>query len=253
MDMDYIGIDGCRAGWVCVGLSADGGFAVNIIPTVDSIEPWLESAALVLIDVPIGLQTTGVSGRHCDLAARKMIKPRGSTVFPAPARSAAYKDTYEDACDENERCLGKRIPRQAFGICPKIREVDEFMRRIRPRSKVREMHPEVAFCGLNGMTPLLTRKKDSDGFAERKKLLNDLDARARSVIELARKIENRQTYLADDDILDALVGAVTASRYPDLQTLPLDPPTDDEGLAMEMVYSDSSRSGPSSGQPLERA
>ncbi|MEQ9563370.1 MAG: hypothetical protein RLN69_12685, partial [Woeseiaceae bacterium] len=48
--------------------------------------------------------------------------------------------------------------------------------------------------------------------------------------------------LAKDDILDALVGAVTASFYPSLEVLPHDPVKDDEGVPMEMVYATSTKS-----------
>ncbi len=42
--------------------------------------------------------------------------------------------------------------------------------------------------------------------------------------------------VARDDILDAMVGAVTALQFPRIKTLPASPAQDDEGLAMEIVY-----------------
>ena len=42
--------------------------------------------------------------------------------------------------------------------------------------------------------------------------------------------------VAADDILDAMVGAVTAMHYPGIKTLPEEPIKDEEGLAMEIVY-----------------
>ena len=42
--------------------------------------------------------------------------------------------------------------------------------------------------------------------------------------------------VAADDILDALVGAVTAMHLPAIKTLPENPVKDEEGLAMEIVY-----------------
>lgn len=42
--------------------------------------------------------------------------------------------------------------------------------------------------------------------------------------------------VAADDILDALVGAVTAMHYPRVATVPAEPVRDEEGLVMEMVY-----------------
>lgn len=237
--MKYIGVDGCKSGWFVVGIDDDGDFEVEIIPGFSAIQRWLDSAALVLVDIPIGLLSAGTTERQCDLDARQMIRPRGSTVFPAPARSAIFEDTYEAASAENYRCLGRKLSKQSFQICSKIREVDEFLREVRPGSKIREFHPEVALCGLNGMSPVLTRKKDRDGYRQRLDLLRSLYSQAVKVYAAARQTALKK-HLADDDILDALAGAVTASNFPKLETLPASPPRDDEGLPMEMVFSLSS-------------
>jgi predicted RNase H-like nuclease len=232
----HIGIDACGLGWFYVGLEKDGSFEVGIVRRIDEITAWLDAAALILIDIPIGLLTAGPTERLCDLAARQMIKPRGSTVFPAPARSAIAKNTYEEGSAENFRCLGRRLSKQSWAITGKIKEVDDFMRAESPGSKVREMHPEVAFCSLNGGTPILTSKKEDDGFNERLDLLNHVYPNVGAVVHAARADTQRKKDLQDDDILDALVGAITASYHPDLHTLPESPAVDDEGLPMEMVY-----------------
>ena len=234
--MKYIGIDACRRGWFYVGIHDDASFQVGVIPEISCIQEWLDAATLILVDIPIGLLTSGIIERPCDLAARQMIRPRGSTVFPAPARSAIYKDTFEEAGAENHRCLGRKLSKQSFEICKKIREVDQFMRTAKPGPQVREMHPEVAFCGLNNMSPILSKKKRTAGFEERLALLHTLYASTDAVVESARAQERLKKNLANDDILDALVGAVTASRYPNVETIPSSPPTDDEGLPMEMVF-----------------
>ena len=234
--MNYIGIDGCKKGWFYVGIGADSSFQVGVLPEIDSIRPWIDNATQILVDIPIGLLANSESERLSDVAARQLIKPRGSTVFPVPSRSAVYKDTYLQASAENNRCLGRKLSKQSFAICSKIREVDNFMRASRPGSKVREMHPEVAFCGLNGMRPLLTRKKQADGYNERIALLRQFYPGTDAVVRLAREKEPYKKYLADDDILDALVGAVTAAHYPRLESLPARPAIDDEGLPMEIVF-----------------
>lgn len=234
--MKYIGIDGCKKGWFFVGIDDDSSFQVGVFPEISAVRQWLDSATLILVDMPIGLLTTGNTERLCELAARQMIKPRGSTVFPVPARSAIYKATFEEASAENYRCLNRKLSRQSFDICKKIREVDEFMRAVQPGPKVREMHPEVAFCGIGDMSPILTKKKKPDGYQDRIALLRTLYAKTDAVVDAARDKEPLKKNLANDDILDALVGAVTASLYPNLETLPHNPTIDDEGLPMEMVY-----------------
>ena len=162
--MKFIGIDGCRLGWFYVGLDEDGNFSVGVIRSIREITAWLDDATLILIDIPIGLLAGGCEERLCDLLARQMIKPRGSTVFPAPARSAISKDTYEEGSEENYRRLGRKLSKQSWAITGKIKEVDDFMRAAKHRSKVHEFHPEVAFCGMNSGRPILTSKKKSDGF-----------------------------------------------------------------------------------------
>jgi predicted RNase H-like nuclease len=234
--MKYIGIDGCRTGWFFVGISDNDSFRAGVVPEISAIKPWLEEAVQILVDIPIGLLSSGSDERLCDVAARRLISPRGSTVFPAPARTAVYKDSYAEASDENQRCLGRRLSKQSFHICKKIREVDEFVRTVRPGPKLREMHPEVAFCTLGGMSPRLTRKKEPDGYRDRLGLLRSVYPGTDELIEAAREGEPFRKNLADDDILDALVGAVTARLYRSLETLPDTPPTDDAGLPMEIVY-----------------
>ena len=172
--MRYIGIDGCRKGWIFVGIDGDDTFRTGVVPDISAIRPWLRDAVQILVDVPIGLLCSGSKERLCDVAARRMISPRGSTVFPAPARTAVYRNSYAEASDENKRCLGRKLSQQSFHICRKIREVDEFMRAEQPGSKLREMHPEVAFCALGDMSPLLTRKKEPEGYRDRLRLLRNL-------------------------------------------------------------------------------
>ena len=234
--MKFIGIDGCRLGWFYVGLDEDGNFSVGVIRSIHEITAWLDAATLILIDIPIGLLAGGSEERLCDLSARQMIRPRGSTVFPAPARSAISKDTYEEGSEENYRRLGRKLSKQSWAITGKIKEVDDFMRAAKLRSKVREFHPEVAFCGMNSGRPILTSKKKSDGFNERFDLLKRFFPNARAVLQAARVNTPLKKDLQDDDILDALVGAVTASYYPILSTIPTRPVLDDEGLPMEMLF-----------------
>jgi len=79
-------------------------------------------------------------------------------------------------------------------------------------------------------------KKDPSGWQERLDLLRKLDSRTDTIVNSA-KARFLQTGLDQDDILDALVAAITAECDPsELQSLPCKPPLDEEGLPMEMVY-----------------
>ena len=103
------------------------------------------------------------------------------------------------------------------------------------QGKVREMHPELAFWALNDRKPLHFGKKTREGAEERLEILTRFLPFAEDCYKNALNTYKRKD-VAADDILDAMVGAVTAMHFPGIKTLPENPIKDDEGLAMEMVY-----------------
>lgn len=233
--MKYVGIDGCKGGWFFAAIGERGDYQFGTLKQFSEVSRLLDSAELILVDIPIGLPSSGPDERLCDKEARRMISPRGSSVFPAPARSALDKGSYQEGSEENFRKLGRRLSKQSWAIGPKIREVDSYMRFEKVGTKIREMHPEVAYCALNQGQALQHRKKKPEGAKERLRILENHWPRTREFLCEAM-IEHLGGGVEIDDILDALSGAVTASKSPRLATLPSDPPTDDEGLPMEMVF-----------------
>jgi predicted RNase H-like nuclease len=231
----FFGLDGCKAGWFCIGIDDEGDFRFSVLKKIDELQQYLEQAKLILVDIPIGLPWRDQATRLCDTAARRILAPRGSSVFPVPARSALSMPSYQQGSAENRRQLNKGLSVQSWAISPKIKETDEFMRRIKPGNKVREMHPEVAFWALNGKRVLKHRKKDQQGIEERIAILSSHYKRAEKCFCMARD-QYLVKEVASDDILDAMVGAVTAMQYPRLSTLPEKPVKDEEGIPMEMVY-----------------
>jgi predicted RNase H-like nuclease len=230
----WLGIDGCPAGWFYVGIGSDRRFSFGVLSDIEHVSNFEQDAELILIDIPIGLPSAAIPHRGCDSEARKAISPRSSSVFPVPARSALAMSTYEAGSAANWNCLGRKLSRQSWAIAPKIREVDRYMLSNKSR-KLREMHPEVAFWALNGCRPMRYNKKKEEGFDERMSLLERHYPDSPACFEKARRafIKSR---LADDDILDALVGAVTAMQSPALATFPAIPVKDEEGLVMEIVF-----------------
>ncbi len=103
------------------------------------------------------------------------------------------------------------------------------------QGKVREMHPEVAFWALNARKNMQYSKKKPEGAEERLEVLARFFPSARDCYEDALNTFKRKD-VARDDILDAMVGAVTAMQSPRIATFPESPARDEEGLAMEMVY-----------------
>ncbi len=231
----FYGLDGCKAGWFFIGVDEEGEFQFRVLEKFEELGQLLEYAKLILVDMPIGLPWHGQTTRLCDADARKALSPRASSVFSVPARSALTMLSYQEGSQENRRQLNKGLSTQSWAIAPKIKEVDDFMRSVRPGDKVREMHPEVAFWALNGKEVLNHKKKEKAGIDERLSILTRHYPRAKECF-----LKAREQYLvkevATDDILDAMVGAVTAMYYPRLSTLPPEPVNDEEGIPMEMVY-----------------
>ena len=78
----YWGIDGCKAGWFCIGLRADGELQHFVAPDISAVCAILCQfrAKVALIDIPIGLSDTAEE-RACDKQAREYIGGRRSSVF----------------------------------------------------------------------------------------------------------------------------------------------------------------------------
>jgi predicted RNase H-like nuclease len=100
------------------------------------------------------------------------------------------------------KAMGVGLNQQTFHLFAKMREVDALMRsRHDLHSIVYEAHPELAFARMNGGKPVLAKKRQPDGYAERLKLLARHGFRA--AVE-------RLPGAARDDILDAIAVCRTA-------------------------------------------
>lgn len=193
------GADGCRTGWVVCRRDSHGMLDVTVVKTLAEA---CEGLSILAVDMPIGLMDTPHPGRACEPEARALLPGKASSVFPTPCRPALACTTHAEA-NAASRALGKGLNQQTFHLFPKMREVDELLRR-RPRLKriVYEAHPELAFVRMNGGKPVLSKKRQPDGFAERRKLL------ARHGFKF--KVEPLAG-AARDDILDAVAVCRTAT------------------------------------------
>jgi predicted RNase H-like nuclease len=233
--LDFVGVDGCRAGWVALALDESGGHSHLVTSTIADVARR-HPVGLVLVDIPIGLRDTEREERRCDVEARGVLGPRASSVFPAPCRAAIKLTTYRAASDENHRQTGRRLSKQSFNIAPRILDVEEYLRQSWASGPViREMHPEICFWALAGR-PMSHSKRTVEGAAERIAVLTPhLPSAAAIVDEVTRA--HRKTALGRDDVIDALAGAVTARLgAAGLETLPATPERDRRGLRMEIVY-----------------
>jgi predicted RNase H-like nuclease/catechol 2,3-dioxygenase-like lactoylglutathione lyase family enzyme len=228
----FVGVDGCKAGWFSVTLHSGGGHHLNLYPHIAALWENLKEAEVLLIDIPIGLAETGV--RACDLMARQVLRQRGSSIFNAPVRAAVYASTYAEASEINRQITGSKLSKQIWNITPRIREVDALLRYDEhARSVIREAHPEVQFWSLNS-SAMTQNKKTRGGIQERLDVLERFLPDAGQIYENAVEMFPRHS-LGFDDILDALVLAIAAGMG-ELTSLPPEPPRDERGLPMRIVY-----------------
>ncbi len=233
--MNVIGIDGCRRGWVFVQFMGGQEFRWGVVGRLDALRDRIDTSDLTLIDIPIGLKSYGSGERQCDREARKLLGLRASSVFPAPCRQALNCCDYAEGSAVNQSVTGRKLSVQSWAIVPKISEADCVVRSLLDRRKLREMHPEVCFMALNGGKPMRHNKKKAAGQAERLAVLSRYRPDAEYIFQEVRARWLKKE-LANDDILDALVGAVVASHPDWLVSLPMSPEDDELSLPMEMVY-----------------
>lgn len=234
-----VGVDGCRAGWVAVARAQDG-LEYRLHTTfAELLQAWPPSAR-VFVDVPIGLPSRACPSRRCDTEARQRLGTgRASSVFSPPCREAAHAADLKQAREINMRELGRSLSAQAWGICPKIAEVDALLGNDPVLvHRIQEVHPELLFWAMNGGRAMKHAKKTRDGAQERMILLAGLEPRAPELIERVLR-ENRRTQVSRDDVVDALAAMLTAcpgdgkDRNPCI-TVPSVPEVDDIGLPMCM-------------------
>lgn len=234
----FVGVDGCKAGWLAVELGDGGRCEIRVFGDFRRLVQYFSSAALILVDIPIGLRDSGPDERQCDREARRLIGPRSSSVFPVPVRQALREATFEEASRVNRAIRGKGLSKQTWAIAPRIAEVDRLLATIpSERERVREVHPELLFWALNGRQAMAHNKKKRRGHTERLRVLSRFEASVEGAYADALDRWPRKD-VAPDDVLDALAAAATARLgYPDkLQTVPEHPPRDSHGLSMEMVF-----------------
>lgn len=244
----YVGADWASNGWVAAELDDDG-LSVGFYPTIWNL--WHErgtDAEQILVDIPIGLPEDG--RRTCDHEAKDCLGNRGSSVFLTPIREAVYEDNVEDAKEVQTDAIGYSISNQAWAIVPRIREVDTFLQETeQARDTVREGHPEISFNKLNNHEDVGT-KSDEEGIDTRKKVMCDKLGIEENECNQTVHTLTEPTYArrgAEDDVLDAIVLAVTARHVGEgnYSILPEEsdgdkehPPTDEKGIPMEIVYPD---------------
>ncbi|MGD9899965.1 MAG: DUF429 domain-containing protein [Calditrichaceae bacterium] len=233
--MRFVGVDGCRAGWIAAGIDTGFNTELKLFPELTSLWDEFRDSSVILIDIPIGLPFS--HARECDILARKILKSRPSSIFPAPCREAVYTSNYKDASMINLKTLGKKLSVQTWNIIPKIRQADLLLSsKGDARRKMHESHPEICFQSLN-KEPLKNSKKTIPGINERLQILNNVHPSFTEIYNTALS-RFRRSDVAKDDILDALILAVSAASPPEKRrSIPEHPENDANGIPMKIVYS----------------
>jgi len=123
-----------------------------------------------------------------------------------PCRPALGAQTYAEANSINREKTMRGLSQQAWGIAPKVKQVDDAITSDCQRWAF-EVHPEVCFWALNQRRPMAHNKKAREGIAERIALLR------RVFPEIESHLANRPVRVGADDLLDAAVAAWTALRW----------------------------------------
>ena len=235
----WAGVDGCRSGWVMAVIDSSREVSsISVLRSFAEVVIEARHAELTLVDIPIGLPSAECPrDRLCDTMARKELGQRASTLFPVPVRDAVWADDYAEACRRNEKILGRRLSKQSWGICPKMREADAVFR-IAPQlqNSIRETHPELCFRLLNDGHAVENSKKTRAGQRIRRELLRSWTANLDAALKQARRAY-RARWLDLDDLLDAVAAAVVARLAAENKagSVPLAREYDACGLAMEIV------------------
>lgn len=229
--MRVVGVDGCPGGWVATEYDTDApALSARFHPTfVDAVLSY-PHVACIGVDMPIGLTEGGA--RQCDTEARKRLGTRHVSVFSAPDPRLFDVPAFAEATARSVALTGKGISQQAFGILPKIAEVNRAMTPLL-QGWIAEVHPEVSFAELAG-SPIAQRKGSPEGYSERAALLSDALRIGIPSRALTRALARPA---APEDVLDALVAAWTAVRIArgTAVRIPAKPQIGTNGLRMEIA------------------
>jgi predicted RNase H-like nuclease len=119
------GVDGFREKWRAVLGNFDAGEVRLFDLPLEGILNLSEEPAIIAVDGPIGLpEVTRPGGRTCDRLARRLLGPRGASVFSPMGRICLQIDNREQASQLSMDGGGIGIGVQSWGLRKKLLEID---------------------------------------------------------------------------------------------------------------------------------
>lgn len=251
-----VGVDGSAGAWVAAVLGAGPAPRLRWCADIDVVVGLAigVGATVIGIDMPIGLPDD--APRPSDRAARALLGPRRSTLFPTPMRTVLDAVDYPDALTRSRAVSGRGLSKQAWNLVPAIRQVRAAALAAHRSGGPRfvEVHPETSFTVMAGRP--LSPKRTPEGVAERVGALvgalgdTGLVAEAlRDPVGLVRRAETAAG-AADaqpgdapaamgrfgvDDVLDALAAAWSTRRYAMGRATVLGDGVDADGLPLTLA------------------
>jgi predicted RNase H-like nuclease len=194
-----LGVDGWSKGWVGVEVRAGRCGAAHAGPNLRALIAAVPADA-VGVDIPLGLVDTG--WRTADLAARKLLGPRASSVFLTPPRAALAEESHAQASARCRELTSKGFSIQAWGLKTKLLEANLLYDA--GGFALREVHPELSFTAM-GLPPGSGGKKSWSGQRARLRLLRSVGVDLPDDLGGAGEVP-------PDDVLDAAAVAWSADR-----------------------------------------
>jgi len=229
------GLDGCRAGWLLISFGEHPQY--RLLRTDQQFRNALEEYDRIFIDMPVGLEENRYM-RECDRILRERLgKEYASSVFAPPIRPALHAPSYVEANMQSFELTEKKLSLQSWNIVPKIRQLDAILQNHEGiKEKVFESHPELLFMNLN-MGVIYQKKNSKKGILHRLDLISEQEPVAAEYFRQIKE-EFRRNEVAEDDIVDAMVLALTAkeSESTQIKTLPEKPEKDSFGLVKAIHY-----------------
>lgn len=199
--MRVAGADVWKGRWVVVALDGGRFGGVFLATTFEAALATVPDAAVVAVDVPIGLPATGAR-RDADAQARAFVGPRRHSVFFTPATDLLEAASLGEANGRARARGGPGVSAQAFALRAHILQVAPVAER---DGRVHEAHPEVSFVAANGGRHLAWPKTSWNGFRLRRRILAEQGVALPDDLGAAG-----QAGVAD--VLDAAAVAWTADR-----------------------------------------